>query len=138
MIAFRTLALSASLLLGASAAVAAPAVIEVANHHAALVSLKSAARSVVIGDPKIADVSAEGTTQVVVFGKAPGSTTLTVFGEGRSVLLTAEILVRPAAAGGVTVTYGAGKDTRPGGRSVTYACGADCIRVEDERLKDGN
>lgn len=138
MIAFRTLAFSASLIFCATAVAAAESpTIEVVNHHSTFVSLKNAARSVVIGDPKIADVSAEGPTQVVIFGKAPGSTTLTVFGEGRSVLLTARVMIRSSGSGDVTVTYGAGKGIRPGGQSLTYACAATCERVDDDRTGSG-
>ncbi|SBW11706.1 conserved exported hypothetical protein [uncultured Alphaproteobacteria bacterium] len=132
-----TFALCASLLLCAAPAAAGSATIEVAASRTALVTLPRAARSVVIGNPKIADVSVEGTTQVVVFGKAPGGTTLTVFGPGRSVLLTAEVLVRAAAPGDVTVTYGAGRNVQPGGHAVTYACDAACTRVPADRATLG-
>ncbi|CAA7625895.1 pilus assembly protein N-terminal domain-containing protein [Magnetospirillum sp. UT-4] len=112
-----------------SPAAAADAPIEVGAGHAALVTLAKPARSVVVGDPTVADVSVEGPNRLAVFGKRPGGTTLTVLGGGRAVLLEARVVVHPGGAGAVTVTYGAGKGIDPGGRTVVYACGSSCSRA---------
>lgn len=130
MIEFRVLALSAALLAATamSGVAAAQSAIEVGVGHATLLRLKAPARSVVVGDPSVADVSVEGPNQVVVFGKRPGGTSLTVLGSGRAVLVETQVVVHPGASGGVTVTYGTGKTIEPGGLTVVYACGATCVR----------
>lgn len=131
MIKFRVLALSAALLAvtAMSGIAAAQSAIEVGVGHAALVKLKASARSVVVGDPSVADVSVEGPNQVVVFGKRPGGTSLTVLGSGRTVLVETEVVVHPGGSGGVTVTYATGKSIEPGGLTVVYACGVTCART---------
>ena len=131
MIKFRVLVLSASLLAATAIATvaAAQSAIEVGVGHTALVKLTRSARSVVVGDPTVADVSVEGPNRVVVFGKRPGGTSLTVLGSGSSIVVETEVVVHPGATGGVTVTYGSGKGVDPGGRTVVYACGATCARA---------
>lgn len=114
---------------------AAGSAIEVGVGRTALVRLDKPARSVVVGDPAVADVSVEGPNQLVVFGKRAGGTSLTVLGAGRAVLVEAEVVVHPGGAG-VTVTYGAGKGVEPGGRTAVYACGVTCTRAA-EAGKDG-
>lgn len=112
---------------------AAESAIEVGVGSTVLVTLARPARAVVVGDPAVADVSVEGPTQVVVFGKRAGGTSLTVLGAGRAVLVDARVVVHPGGAGAVTVTYGAGKQVEPGGRVVVYACATTCVRVADDR-----
>lgn len=124
---FRYLALAVALLASAPAAAEPP--IEVGVGRAALLTLAKPARSVVVGNPEIADVSVEGPSQIVVFGRSPGGTTLTVLGSGKSVLLSADVVVLPGGGSGVTVTYGTGKSVERGGTTVTYACGVTCART---------
>jgi Flp pilus assembly secretin CpaC len=131
---FRAVALAAFLTATAMSGVAiAQSAIEVGVGHAALVKLTHSARSVVVGDPTVADVSVEGPNRVVVFGKRPGGTSLTVLGSGSKVLIETEVVVHPGGTGGVTVTYGTGKDIEPGGRTVVYACGATCVRTVEDK-----
>lgn len=140
MIKFRVLALSASLLASTAifAVAAAQSAIEVGVGHTALVKLSRSAQSVVVGDPAVADVSVEGPNRVVVFGKRPGGTSLTVLGAGSKILVETEIVVHPGAVGGVTVTYASGKSVEPGGRTVVYACGVSCARtVEGKAAESG-
>lgn len=133
------LALSASLLISPamSGIAAAGSAIEVGVGHAALVKLSRSARSVVVGDPTVADVSVEGPNQVVVFGKRPGGTSLTVLGANRAVVIETQIVVHAGGSGGVTVTYGAGKDIAPGGHTVVYACGITCSRAVPGKAPSG-
>jgi len=132
---FRVLALSAGLLAATaiSTSAAAQSPIEVGVGYTALVKLSRAAQSVVVGDPSVADVSVEGPNRVVVFGKRPGGTALTVLGSGNSVLVETQVVVHPGATGGVTVTYASGRSVEPGGRTVVYACGSTCSRASDDK-----
>lgn len=135
MIQFRVLAFAASLSVAAviSTVAAAQSAIEVGVGHTALVKLTNSAESVVVGDPTVADVSVEGPNRLVVFGKRPGGTSLTVLGAGGKVVIASEVVVHPGAAGGVTVTYASGKSIEPGGRTVVYACGKTCARTVEEK-----
>jgi Flp pilus assembly secretin CpaC len=87
---------------------------------------------VVIGDPKVADVSVDGAGRIQLFGKRAGSTSLTVLGRNGAVLLDQTVVVRAGGEGTVTVTYGAGKDVKPGGLTVIHACGQGCSRVAED------
>jgi Flp pilus assembly secretin CpaC len=87
---------------------------------------------VVIGDPKVADVSVDGAGRIQLFGKRACSTSLTVLGRNGAVLLEQAVVVRAGGDGTVTVTYGAGKDVKPGGLTVIHACGQGCSRVAED------
>lgn len=87
---------------------------------------------VVIGDPKIADVSVDNAGRIQLFGKRAGSTSLTVLGRNGTVLMEQAVVVRAGGEATVTVTYGAGKDVKPGGMSVVHACGQGCSRVAED------
>jgi Flp pilus assembly secretin CpaC len=87
----------------------------------------------VVGDPKVADVSVDPAGHIQLFGKRPGSTSLTVLGRNGQVLLEDAVVVRSGGVGTVTVTYGAGKDVKPGGLSVVHACGdSGCSRAAED------
>lgn len=137
MVKFQPLALSTltALFIAAAPSVvfAADAAIEIGTGRAALVTLGHSARSVVVGDPTIADVSVEAPNKVVVFGKRAGGTSLVVLGNGGSVLVNTLVVVHPGGAEAVTVTYANGKQVEPGGRSVVYACATTCARTADDR-----
>ena len=113
-------------------ATAQPA-IEIGAGRTLLVRLSAPARSVVLGDPTIADVTVEAPNLLVVFGKRAGGTSLIVLGAGRTILVETGLLVQSAGPGGVTVTYGAGKGIDPGGRTIAYACGTICARTVEAR-----
>lgn len=114
----------------------AGAPVEVGAGHAVLLTLGHSARQVIVGDPSVADVTVESPTRVLVFGKRAGSTSLTVIDGGHRAVLDTAVVVHPAAAGGVTVTYGAGKDVKPGGQTAVFACAATCVRTI-EKAADG-
>lgn len=61
-----------------------------------IVTTSGAIGSVVVGDPKIADVAVEGTNSVMVFGKALGVTDLVVFNAAHEVLHSSRIEVLAA------------------------------------------
>src|SRR6185437_2888111 len=58
-----------------------------------LVELPSAYSDVMIGDPKIADIVPINNHSVYVVGRGMGTTALTVYGAGKKVIYTADVLV---------------------------------------------
>lgn len=121
----------AGLALLAAPALAGPPV-EVGAGHAVLLLLDHPARQVIIGDPTVADVSVESPTRVVVFGKRVGSTSLMVLDGGKHPVLDAPIVVQPGGSGNVTVTYGSGKEVKPGGMNAVFACATTCVRAAEK------
>jgi len=67
--------------------------IVIAMGKSRLVELPSAYSDVMIADPKIADILPLNNHSVYVVGKAMGSTALTVYGAGRRVLYSSDVLV---------------------------------------------
>lgn len=104
--------------------------VELGAGQAVLLRLDRAAAQIVVGDPAVADVSVESPHLLAVFGKRPGITTLAVLDKGRRVVLEAPVVVQAGGAGAVTVTYGAGKEIKPGGARVVYGCATSCSRAE--------
>jgi len=118
-------------LAGLSAAHAAT--LEVGAGQSRRVDAGRGVSQVVVGDPNVADVSVDNAGRIQLFGKRPGSTSLTVLGRNGAVLLEEAVVVRDGGAGTVTVTYGAGKDVKPGGLSVVHACSdSGCSRAVAE------
>jgi Flp pilus assembly secretin CpaC len=107
--------------------------IEVGAGQSVMLRLDHPARQVVVGDPGVADVSVQSPTLIIVFGKRPGATSLTVLGAGRDPVLETALVVRPGGAATVTVTYGAGKEVKPGGSTVVFACASSCVRAAEEK-----
>ena len=70
---------------------AAPMVIGVGKSK--LVELPGAYSDVMIGDPKIADILPLNQHSVYIVGKSMGSTSLTVYGTGKRVIYTSDVLV---------------------------------------------
>lgn len=107
--------------------------VEIGVGQGVLLRLDRPARQVVVGDPGVADVSVPSPTQIIVFGKRPGATSLAVLGSGRDPLLETALVVRPGGAATVTVTYGAGKEVKPGGSTVVFACASSCVRAAEAK-----
>lgn len=110
-------------------AVAFPAFAEdmsVAVGQVATISSDAPPGTVVIGDPRVADVAVEGRT-VMVFGKAVGETDLVVFDANREIMFAHRIAVGAASGDVVTVlSPGAtgvvsARWSCPGGRCVKDA-----------------
>lgn len=123
----------AAVSLAAGDAAAADMPVEVGAGQSVLLRLDKPARQVVIGDPSVADVTVQSPTVIVLFGKRAGATSLAVLGGGRDLVLDTPVVVRPGGAGTVTVTYGAGKDVKPGGATVVFACASSCVRAVEPK-----
>lgn len=59
--------------------------------------------TVVVGEPKVADVAVDGTSAILVFGRGSGETDLVVLDRERKTIMTTRVTVGGAARGG-TVT----------------------------------
>jgi hypothetical protein len=115
--------LFAGLLWGAPMAVQAAEVLEVALGSATLLPMRGVARSVVVGNPAIADVTVDGPRSITVFGKAPGGTTLSVLDAGGGILAQRQVMVLAGGDNSVTLRYGTGKTWVPGGAVAIVDCG---------------
>jgi len=127
------LKLTPFLLVLAGVSVAHAGTLEVGSGQSRRVDAGRGVAQVVVGDPKVADVSVDSAGRIQLFGKRPGSTSLTVLGRNGTVLLEDSVVVRSGGAGTVTVTYGAGKEVKPGGLAVVHACGdSGCSRAAED------
>lgn len=115
--------LLAGLLWAAPLAVQAAEALEVPLGGATLLPLRGTARSVVVGNPAIADVTVDGPRSITVFGKAPGGTTLSVLDAGGGVLVQRQVVVLAGGDTSVTLRYGTGKTWVPGGATAIVDCG---------------
>jgi len=85
--------------------------------------MRGVARSVVVGNPAIADVTVDGPRSITVFGKAPGGTTVAVLDAGGGVLVQRQVVVLAGGDTSVTLRYGTGKTWVPGGVTAIVDCG---------------
>lgn len=115
--------LLAAWLAGTPLAAMATEVLEVPVGGAVPLSLRGAARSVVVGNPAIADVTVDGPRVVTVFGKAPGGTSLLVLDSGGGILARRDVVVLAGGDTSVTIRYGTGKNWVPGGATAIVDCG---------------
>lgn len=103
----QTLALAAAGLCAATMAAAAPDdSLTVGMHQARRVMLHGDAATVVLGDPKVADVTMVDTHSVIIMGKAYGATPLIITDRAGHTLLDSEILVAGQDSGRLTVYRG--------------------------------
>jgi pilus assembly protein CpaC len=88
-----TLALVATLFVISDKSQAAEPAIVVGVGKSKLVELPSGYTDVMIGDPKIADILPINQRSVYVVGKAMGGTSLTIYGAGKRVIYSSDVLV---------------------------------------------
>jgi hypothetical protein len=115
--------LLASLLWASPLAALATEMLEVPVGGAITVPLRGTARSVVVGNPAIADVTVDGPRNLTVFGKAIGGTTLAVLDAGGGILMQRQVVVLAGGESSVTLRYGTGKSWVPGGATAIVDCG---------------
>jgi Flp pilus assembly secretin CpaC len=125
-----TLALCASLSLGATAAsaqiltVSRPAPLTVSAGQATRITLAAPVRDIVVGDPAVADVSIVNARTLVVLGKKVGATTLLAFDARGQALADRQILVSDLPDQAIIVQRGA--------TASAYACGDHCSKLSGE------
>lgn len=108
---------------------AAPAladdVIQVTWRKAQVMSFGSGVGGIVIGDPRVVDVTVQPNGQLVVFGKTPGETNIIVTGTDSSVLYNAAVVVMPEDTRQVSITNaGAGTISER-----SWTCLSRCVQV---------
>lgn len=113
----------AALLWAAPLTARATEALEIPLGGATLLPMRGVARSVVVGNPAIADVTVDGPRTITVFGKAPGGTTLAVLDAGGGVLAQRQVVVLAGGETSVTLRYGTGKTWVPGGATAIVDCG---------------
>ncbi|MBK8160723.1 MAG: pilus assembly protein N-terminal domain-containing protein [Rhodospirillaceae bacterium] len=119
----------ATLTLATISAMAVPAlasdVVSITWRKAEIMSFGGGVSSIIIGDPKVIDVTLEGSGQVVVFGKVPGETNMMVLGSDNTVLYDAVIIVMPEDDRQVSIIS-------PGSNVITersWTCLTRCVQV---------
>ena len=119
---FRTLALgaaSALLVLGVSAqAQAQSRPLNVEIDHATRVQLRAPAGSVIVANPKIADVTVVDANTLFITGKGYGVTEIVAVDALGRPLFQSQVVVSAGSAGSVRVWRGA--------QATEMACGASC------------
>jgi hypothetical protein len=100
-------------------------VIKVTWRKAQVMSFGSGVAGIIIGDPRIVDVTVEANGQIVVFGKTPGETNLIITGTDSSVLFNAPIVVMPEDNRQVSITN-AGDGTIS---ERSWTCLSRCVQV---------
>ena len=98
----------------------APA-LALAAGEASSLALSGPVRDIVVGDPRIADVSVINDRTLVILGKQAGVTTLQAFDAAGRPLVDRRILVAEASDAAVTVQRGAA--------TSSYACPRLCSRL---------
>jgi Flp pilus assembly secretin CpaC len=94
-----------------------------------VVRSKVAIATLVVGDPAIADVVAEGENAVLVFGKKAGRTDLVLMGKDHSLLRRSPIVVGASAAGDAIIVR------RPGANGIAqdaWVCAPACTKFTGE------
>ena len=76
------------------------------TQHSRLYTSDQAIASVVIGDPSVADITVKSNTEVMIFGRSPGATNLTLFGPDGELINVLEISVRNTSANRVLLQSG--------------------------------
>ena len=134
----RQLSLPASLVaagiaFGALAAVAPSAVaqqspaepIRVVVSKAAILRLAGQAQNVIIGDPRVADITVENRSMLVLFGRSPGETNLIVLNAQQREILSVPIVVVAENDRHVSVVSSA----KTGLTEIVYNCAERCIQL---------
>ncbi len=80
--------------------------------------LETPAKSIVVGNPAIADVTIQDNNNILLFGKAPGLTNIYVFDETGAPSQNLVIRVRTPSSDMLTVHRGVGR--------TTYNCTTNC------------
>lgn len=85
------------------------------------------AYNVVIGNPSVVDVTVETPRMLFLFGRKPGETNITIFGENQEPVLAQTVAVVPASKHRVSVHSTAKGGI--GGNETSYSCVGRCVRV---------
>jgi Flp pilus assembly secretin CpaC len=117
------LAVLASLIVAAATPCLA-ATIEIPLDRTARISLGGPARDVVVGNPKVADVSLLDARNLVVLGKGYGATSLLVVDRNGRTIADHQIVVTSPDVGAMSFIRG--------GKVQSYACSARCESTDKD------
>ena len=99
--------------------------IHVTMNKAAILRLAGQAQNVIIGDPRIADITVENRSMLVLFGRSPGETNLIVLNAQQREILSVPIVVTAENDRHVSVVA----MTKSGYTEVVYNCAERCIKM---------
>ncbi|WP_375201347.1 pilus assembly protein N-terminal domain-containing protein [Hyphococcus sp.] len=94
--------------------------------------LENPAKSIVVGNPAIADVTIQDNANILLFGKAPGLTNIYIFDENGEAVKNLVIRVRTPSSDMMTVHRGVAR--------TTYNCTTNCeatVTVGDDQAQFG-
>ena len=118
---------AAALIVGAPSGWAQPKAAEplqVVTNKATIVRLAGRAQNVIIGDPRVVDVTVENRSMLILFGRSPGETNLIVLDSQNREILSVPVVVAEETNRHVTVTSSA----KSGLKEVVYNCAPRCVR----------
>jgi putative type II/III system pilus formation protein len=106
--------------------------VEINPGRARLITFSVPIRTVVIGDPTVADVAAQTDRSIIINGIAVGETNLVVLNEEGREVYSADVVVSGVAGGGRVVFH-----TKPGSLQEywTYQCTQYGCRRRDDRFE---
>ena len=102
--------------------------IQVTANKAAILRLAGQAQNVIIGDPRVADVTVETRSMLILFGRAPGETNLIVLDAQNREIVSAPVVVTAEKDRHVSVIAAA----KSGPTEVVYSCAERCIKVDQK------
>ena len=99
--------------------------LRVTANKAAIVRLAGQAQNVIIGDPRVADITVENRSMLVLFGRSPGETNLIVLDARNREILSVPVVVTVEQDRHVSVV----SVSKSGYTEVVYNCAERCIRM---------
>jgi Flp pilus assembly secretin CpaC len=121
----QTILLSGLALSATAGVAAAEDYIKVIWRKAQFLPVPGEPASIIIGDPGITDVSLEGNGKIIIFGKVPGETSLTVLASNGDVLLDTAVVVTPQDERHVSVI----SPSATAYTERTWNCSGRCVQV---------
>jgi hypothetical protein len=133
--AFAATAILAGLVAAGTAAFAPPAraqqsaePLRVTANKAAIVRLAGRAQNIIVGDPRVADITVENRSMLVLFGRQPGETNLIVLDSQNKEILSVPVVVTAEKDRHVSVVA----VTKAGYTEVVYNCAERCVKLAEQ------
>ena len=106
--------------------------LRVTANKAAVVRLAGRAQNVIIGDPRVVDVTVENRSMLVLFGRTPGETNMIVLDAQNREILSVPVVVTEEKERHVTVTSSA----KAGLKEVVYSCSQRCVQLAKQSASE--
>ena len=104
--------------------------LRVTANKAAIVRLAKPAQNVIIGDPRVADITVETRSMLILFGRQPGETNLIVLDSQNREILSVPVVVTAEVDRHVSIV----SLTKSGFTEVVYNCAERCIQVAQQTV----